>query len=95
MSSLLVVVSKMPFKLPVKLSKEFAHKLIKDVDNFLFDCDGVIWNYGKAIDGSVELINRLKQLGKRCYFVTNNSTKSRSNVIDLLAKVTKISRLYY
>lgn len=77
----------MPFKLPVKLNKEIAHRLIKDVDNFLFDCDGVIWNYGKAIVGSVELINRLKQLNKRCFFVTNNSTKTRANLIDLLAKV--------
>lgn len=77
----------MPFKLPVRLNKEFAHRLIKDVDNFLFDCDGVIWNYGKAINGSIELINRLKSLNKRCFFVTNNSTKTRQNVIDLLNKV--------
>lgn len=77
----------MPYKLPMKLNKEFAHRLIRDVDNFLFDCDGVIWNYGKTIPGSIELINKLKQLGKRCFFVTNNSTKTRANVIDLLVKV--------
>lgn len=76
----------MPYKLPIKLNKETALKLIKDLDNFLFDCDGVLWNHGKAIDGSIELVNRLKHLGKSCFFVTNNSTKTRENVIDLLKK---------
>jgi phosphoglycolate phosphatase len=76
----------MPYRLPLKLNKELATKLLKDLDNFLFDCDGVIWNHGKAIDGSIELVNRLKQLGKRCFFVTNNSTKTCENVIELLKK---------
>lgn len=28
----------MPYKFPSKLNKDYAHKLIEDIDNFLFDC---------------------------------------------------------
>jgi HAD superfamily hydrolase (TIGR01450 family) len=77
----------MPFNLPVRLDKESAHSLIKNVDNFLFDCDGVIWNWPHAIDGSVECINRLKSLGKKCFFVSNNSTKTRQDIIEMLHKI--------
>lgn len=82
----------MPYKLPVKLNKEFSFKLIRDVDNFLFDCDGVIWNYGKSIPGAIELINKLKEIGKKCFFVTNNSTKTRANVIEQLQKVKNLKK---
>ena len=77
----------MPYKFPTRLNKSIADHLIKQVDNFLFDCDGVIWNWPKAIDGSVELINKLKHMGKKCFFVTNNSTKTRSMVLDLVKSI--------
>ena len=73
----------MPYKLPTRLNKDIATSLLKNVDNFLFDCDGVVWNWPKAIQGSVELINKLKQIGKRCFFITNNSTKTRQMVLDM------------
>lgn len=77
----------MPYKFPTRLNKTIAESLIKQVDNFLFDCDGVIWNWPKAIDGSVELINKLKHMGKKCFFVTNNSTKTRAMVLDLVKNI--------
>jgi HAD superfamily hydrolase (TIGR01450 family) len=77
----------MPYKFPTRLNKEIANGLMKQVDNFLFDCDGVIWHWPKPIDGSVELINKLKKMGKRCFFVTNNSTKTRLMLLDLFKSI--------
>lgn len=78
---------KMPFKQPTRLNKEHADHLIKNVDNFLFDCDGVIWNWPKPIEGAVEFINKLKKMEKKCFFITNNSTKTREMVMELLVKI--------
>jgi HAD superfamily hydrolase (TIGR01450 family) len=77
----------MPFKLPIRLNKEHSIKLIAEVENFLFDCDGVIWHWPEAIAGSVEFINKLKQLNKRCFFITNNSTKTRETYVNMLQKL--------
>lgn len=35
-----------------------------------------------AIHGSPDVINRLQEVGKRVFFVTNNSTKTRSGFLD-------------
>lgn len=77
----------MPFKLPKFLDKRCSLELLENVDNFLFDCDGVIWNFPNAIPGSVECINKLKDLGKKCFFVTNNSTKTRSTILSTAEKI--------
>ncbi|KAF4399439.1 hypothetical protein G4B88_022522 [Cannabis sativa] len=50
-----------------QLSAHNIGDLIDSVDAFLFDCDGVIWKGDFLIYG-----------GKKLVFVTNNSTKSRS-----------------
>lgn len=39
---------------------------------------GVLWVHNDALPGSADVINRLKQLGKRVFFITNNSTKTRT-----------------
>lgn len=77
----------MPYNLPKKLNKSYSAELLKKVDNFLFDCDGVIWDFPNALPGSVECINKLKDLGKRCFFVTNNSTKTREKVLNTIKTV--------
>jgi len=55
--------------------------LIKKVECFIFDCDGVIWRGDSVIDGVPETLNLLRSLGKRLFFVTNNSTKSRAGYL--------------
>jgi len=77
----------MPYTLPKMLSRQNASKLLEKVDNFLFDCDGVIWDFPHALRGSVECINKLKSLGKKCFFVTNNSTKTRQTLLETFEKV--------
>jgi 4-nitrophenyl phosphatase/phosphoglycolate phosphatase len=60
----------------LKLS-EPAKDLLPNVDVFIFDCDGVIWRGDSVIDGIPETLDKLRALGKKTFFVTNNSTKSR------------------
>lgn len=72
--------------IPKSLTKEDAQALLLKVDNFLFDCDGVIWNWPHPIKGSVEFINQLKKLGKKCFFVTNNSSRTRETFARLLSQ---------
>jgi len=62
----------MPFNLPKMLSRQNTSKLLSQVDNFLFDCDGVIWDFPHALPGS---------------FVTNNSTKTRQTVLETCKNV--------
>lgn len=54
-----------------------AAALIDSVDVFIFDCDGVIWKGDTLIDGVPAILDMLRAKGKKIFFVTNNSTKSR------------------
>ncbi|CAL2251041.1 unnamed protein product [Prunus armeniaca] len=60
------------------LSAHNVNQLLDSVQAFLFDCDGVIWKGDQLIDGVPETLHMLRSKGKKLVFVTNNSTKSRS-----------------
>eukprot|EP00124_Ichthyophonus_hoferi_P000910 Ihof_evm19s39 gene=Ihof_evmTU19s39 len=60
------------------LNAETAKKFLDGIDCFLFDCDGVLLAGSKAIPGAAEALLKLRKLGKRVVFVSNNSTKSRA-----------------
>ncbi|TGO45958.1 hypothetical protein BCON_0353g00020 [Botryotinia convoluta] len=51
---------------------------IDQFDVFLFDCDGVLWSGDHIFPGTVETLELLRSKGKKVVFVTNNSTKSRT-----------------
>ena len=53
-------------------------------DNFLFDCDGVIWCGKQAIPGSVETLNKLQEMGKRVFFVTNTASLTQKGLAKKL-----------
>uniref|UniRef100_A0A7S2V044 Phosphoglycolate phosphatase n=1 Tax=Fibrocapsa japonica TaxID=94617 RepID=A0A7S2V044_9STRA len=65
---------------PSKVDKltEPGKQLLDKTDIFIFDCDGVIWRGDSLIDGIPETLEKLRAAGKKMFFVTNNSTKSRA-----------------
>ncbi|KAI5289300.1 hypothetical protein KEM55_006741 [Ascosphaera atra] len=54
-------------------------KFLDNYDTFLFDCDGVLWSGNKLFDRTVETLEMLRSKGKKLVFVTNNSSKCRSD----------------
>lgn len=70
-----------------RLCGSLIGELLDSLENVLFDCDGVIWRGDQAIPGAPDVINSLKKNGKRVFFVTNNSTKTRRMYADKLAKM--------
>ncbi|XP_047232843.1 glycerol-3-phosphate phosphatase [Girardinichthys multiradiatus] len=70
-----------------RLSGALVEQLLDSVDSVLFDCDGVIWRGDQAIIGASEVINLLKEHGKKVFFVTNNSTKTRKMYADKMSSL--------
>ncbi|KAG0146689.1 hypothetical protein CROQUDRAFT_657039 [Cronartium quercuum f. sp. fusiforme G11] len=60
-------------------SHEDLRYFVDRFDNFLFDCDGVIWHGDELIPGVKEVLVYLRSIKKRLIFVTNNATKSRES----------------
>lgn len=54
---------------------------------FILDCDGVVWRGDSLIDRVPETIEFLRSQGKKVYFVTNNSTKSRAGYLKKFTKL--------
>jgi len=59
----------------------------KSFDTVMTDCDGVLWVGAEPIPGSPEMINKFRDLGKRVFYVTNNSTKHRRDYKTKLDKL--------
>ena len=66
---------------PRLLSPALKSALLSSVKAFIFDCDGVIWKGDSVIPGVPETLDLLRSQGKRLFFVTNNSTKSRKGYL--------------
>ncbi|POW21501.1 hypothetical protein PSHT_02400 [Puccinia striiformis] len=58
-------------------SNQDLQDFIDRFDNFLFDCDGVIWHGDELIKGVKNVLELLRKSNKKLIFVTNNATKSR------------------
>ncbi|XP_052064764.1 glycerol-3-phosphate phosphatase-like isoform X2 [Mytilus californianus] len=65
-----------------KVDRAIARKIIDSIDNFLFDCDGVLWEASKEIPGSADTVAALRKLGKKIFYITNNSGKTRSQYVQ-------------
>jgi len=78
-------------RLTTRLTYENVKEFLSGIDTFLFDCDGVIWRGGVGIPGVGKTISALQSLGKKCYFVTNNSTKARASYVEVLSRVAGIT----
>lgn len=56
-------------------------------ENFIFDCDGVLWRGSEIINGAVKVIKMLNKLKKKIFFVTNASTKTTGLLIEKFRKL--------
>ena len=63
----------------VELTTCNVNDFIESYDNFLFDCDGVLWgkDHITPIPGISDTIEQLRMRGKKLMFVTNNSIHGR------------------
>jgi phospholysine phosphohistidine inorganic pyrophosphate phosphatase len=52
----------------------------------LLDLDGVIYQAGKAIAGSVETLNWVREKGIPCLFLTNTTSRPRAEIVTRLAQ---------
>ena len=57
------------------------------IQNFLFDCDGVLYRGTDAMPCASETIQQLIKTGKKVFFVTNNAASTRMELKDKLEKV--------
>lgn len=59
--------------------------LLEKTDAFCFDCDGVIWRATELCDDRIpNVLNQLRALKKKIFFVTNNTTKAIAVYLDKL-----------
>ena len=66
------------------LTRKDAAKFLSRLDVVVFDCDGVLWRGDHAVPGCAEALSSLRRAGKRLVFLTNSSSKSRSQTRDKL-----------
>lgn len=69
------------------LSDSQVEAWFNSFDTVMTDCDGVLWIGSEPIPGSPDMIQRFRQLGKRVFYVTNNSTKHRREYKTKLDKL--------
>lgn len=73
---------------PVNLdAKEKADAFLRNYDYVVTDCDGVLYLNNDAVPGVPMALNRLRKMGKKIIFATNNSTKSRDEFMKKLKKL--------
>ncbi|KAH9929101.1 2-phosphoglycolate phosphatase [Epithele typhae] len=78
-------------------TREHYADLLDKYDTWLFDCDGVLWQGDRPIEGVVEVLQMLRKQNKAVIFVTNNATKSRPNYkkkFDVLGVEAHVDEIY-
>lgn len=61
-----------------------------NIQNYLFDCDGVLYRGTDPMPGASNTLQSLLDNGKKIFFVTNNAASSR---LELKEKLEKVMRL--
>ncbi|CAK9294226.1 unnamed protein product [Gordionus sp. m RMFG-2023] len=76
---------------------EIFRKILGNYDNFIFDCDGVLWNNNEVNAGVKELLDKLRKMNKKILIATNNSSKSRKEYQEKCGKLdlnVKLEEIY-
>lgn len=58
--------------------------MFEKIKAFVFDLDGVIWLGEKVVENALETVTVLKNLGYSVFYMTNNSSRKRQEVIQKL-----------
>ncbi|XP_050543456.1 glycerol-3-phosphate phosphatase isoform X1 [Daktulosphaira vitifoliae] len=64
------------------LSEQGRQQFFASFDNVLTDCDGVLWMLNQVIHGAPDVMNGFKSNGKKVFYVTNNSTKTQTQLLE-------------
>lgn len=64
------------------LKAEEISKIINSFDTILTDCDGVLWFQNDPVQDAANVMNAFINSGKKIFYVTNNSTKTRDEFVD-------------
>jgi HAD superfamily hydrolase (TIGR01450 family) len=67
--------------------KNLKKKIFDQTELFLFDLDGTLYVGDTLIDGAAKVVERLKAAKKNVCFLTNNSSKARSEYMQKLRKM--------
>jgi 4-nitrophenyl phosphatase/NagD protein len=59
---------------------------LQDAECLLFDLDGTVYLGSDLLPGAAQLLSYLKQIGKAHFFLTNNSSRSRKDYVEILAR---------
>ena len=65
----------------------FSEINLKNKNNFIFDLDGTIYLGNSKIKGASELVKLLDSLEKKCFFVSNNSSRNKKDYLKKLDKM--------
>ena len=49
---------------------------------YLFDMDGTIYEEDRVFEGTIDLLNRINEIGGKYVFITNNSSKSVDDYVE-------------
>lgn len=60
---------------------------LADIECFVTDMDGTLYLGNTPIEGAVDFYKRVKTLGKKLYFFTNNCSKSPGDYVDKLNRL--------
>ncbi|CRK92163.1 CLUMA_CG005711, isoform A, partial [Clunio marinus] len=78
-----IKVHKMSIQLPADISsydRTTFKAWINSFDVVLCDCDGVLWLHNDIYEGASDVVNKLTDLGKKVYLITNNNMASRQEM---------------
>ncbi|KAH8290806.1 hypothetical protein KR054_006042, partial [Drosophila jambulina] len=70
-----------------KLPKKQVAKWLAGIQTVIFGTDGLLWQEYEPIEGSVNVFNAVKEKGKRCLMVTNDSILSKANLTKKAASL--------
>ncbi|XP_063974132.1 glycerol-3-phosphate phosphatase-like [Diachasmimorpha longicaudata] len=64
------------------LGREKIEEIVNSFETILTDCDGVLWFQNNPIANAAKTMNAFHNTGKKIFYVTNNSTKTREEFAE-------------